>query len=486
MMAIEKIKSEFIESLLKNWRKGNFSEESIALFAFWTTEQQSLEQKKISLRDYLFELVHNKLPTTFIEALGTKDVETILASLKSISKNGVSNQQIFAILYCRYLNTRKYSVKELSSTIGVSERTLRRYVFTGFERLTLEIKQNINEREEGLNPTELDTDQLIGVSPSLKKLSSLIITQSTPYLLSIEGIGGIGKTALAQLLKAHFEKTEHFEEVVWVSARQNEVSLNNTLTLDQGFTSTFDDVITRLSREMGQTHLAGRSTQDKLNVLKNITRQKKSLIFIDNLETIEDIKHLIPALLGLSRPSKVVVTSRKSLSQYEKVQTFPIPELSHQDSQLLIKIELERRGKKLSVDEKTLTSLYEVTGGIPLALKLASAQFGYYPAEEIIEQFRKGKENTRNMYMHIYRQAWMLLDDTAKELLLSMLLISPDGEERDWICEVGGFSKQDFNAGSKQLKGLSLIEFSGSINTPLHRIHRLTATFLQTDILNLW
>ena len=54
------------------------------------------------------------------------------------------------------------------------------------------------------------------------------------------------------------------------------------------------------------------------------------------------------------------------------------------------------------------------------------------------------------------------------------------------ILTLGGFSKQDFNAGSKQLKGLSLIEFSGSINAPLHRIHRLTATFLQTDILNLW
>ena len=67
-----------------------------------------------------------------------------------------------------------------------------------------------------------------------------------------------------------------------------------------------------------------------------------------------------------------------------------------------------------------------------------------------------------------------------------MLNISPDGEDQEWICDIGNLQKDDFRKGLEKLKELSLIEFSGTIERPLYRIHRLTTTFLQTDILEGW
>ena len=182
----------------------------------------------------------------------------------------------------------------------------------------------------------------------------------------------------------------------------------------------------------------------------------------------------------------IVFTSRKSLSSYPSVRILRVPELSFEDSYALVMNEISRLDLPLSADKETIRELYNLTGGVPLALKLATAQFARIPVTEIIRQLRLGEKNAYSMYTYIYRQAWSLLSDTGKMLLLSMLLVSPDGEDREWICNQSNLSSEVFDAGVNELKQLSLLEFSGSIESPRYSIHRLTTTFLHTDILNTW
>ncbi len=235
-----------------------------------------------------------------------------------------------------------------------------------------------------------------------------------------------------------------------------------------------------------QTHLNGFSTAEKLKGLKKVATQNRLLIVLDNLETVNDVDELIPAMLNLTGPSKLLITSRKSLSKFPQVRVFPVPELSFADSRQLILSETGRRGVTLPLSNETMQTLYGLTGGVPLALKLVTAQFGFISAKEIIEQLRAGDKNSQALYQYIYQQAWDLLDDLGKQLLLGMLTISPEGEDRTWICKMNNLSAQEFELGLLQLQRLSLVEFSGSIERPLYRIHRLTTTFLQSNILNKW
>ncbi len=287
------------------------------------------------------------------------------------------------------------------------------------------------------------------------------------------------------MLEAQYKKA-NFEGYAWVNAIQKELSLSGEIAPLDNFASTLDDVVSRLTNQLGQSHLAGLSTESKLNGLKKLTAKKSFLIIIDNLETLEDANNLVPELLKIRGKSKLVFTSRKSLSQYPDLRVFPMPELSLQDSFTLVDGEIKRRGLSLSLSDSIISALYDVTGGIPLVLKLAAAQFGFVPAKDIISQLRLGEEKSQNMYYYIYRQAWMLLNEQGKKLLLSMLLVSPDGEDREWICDMGELSIAEFNEGLTQLKRLSLIEFSGSVEIPRYRIHRLTISFLRTDILKGW
>ena len=492
-MPIEKITSLFIEKLLKTWQKGDFAAEDLKTLNLCLAKSQSLEQERLSLRDKLYHLVLDKLPTPYLNAIATKNLEQVFLALKEFTRDTPSEEGYLTLVYCRYLDIRKYSIGELASAVGVSPRTLRRYLLKGFEIISLEIKAEISKKLPILrihSPEDyfpaMDTDQAMGIDSIIAKISTWILADTTSHAISIEGIGGIGKTLIAKHLWQNLHQKKNFDGYTWVSARQKELSLSGEIAPVDNFASTLEDIVARLAHQLGQTHLAGLSSSDKLKGLKKLVEQNRLLIVIDNLETVSDVENLVPELLKLTGPTKLVITSRKSLSKYPQVRTFPVPELSFENSRLLVISEIQRRGISLPLADETIQALYKVTGGIPLALKLATAQFGFRPVKEIIQELRMGEKNAQNMYIYIYRQAWLLLDDTAKELLLAMLLVSPDGDDRQWICDMGGFSFGQFQDGLEQLKRLSLVEFSGTMEAPRYRIHRLTTTFLQSDILQGW
>ena len=63
---------------------------------------------------------------------------------------------------------------------------------------------------------------LIGVETELKPLLELLGSLGSPWLISLEGIGGIGKTALANALARDVALTGQFRDIAWVSAKQQD------------------------------------------------------------------------------------------------------------------------------------------------------------------------------------------------------------------------------------------------------------------------
>jgi hypothetical protein len=90
------------------------------------------------------------------------------------------------------------------------------------------------------------------------------------------------------------------------------------------------------------------------------------------------------------------------------------------------------------------------------------------------------------MYAYIYRQAWSQLKDSAKQLLLSMLNVSADGEDLAWIRLTSLLPPPEFEAALAQLLDYSLLETVRALPEPNYRLHRLTVTFLQSEILLDW
>ncbi len=207
---------------------------------------------------------------------------------------------------------------------------------------------------------------------------------------------------------------------------------------------------------------------------------------VDNLETLEEYRQLVPALAGMAGVSRFLITTRQTLREYPFVHTIPVAELDRASASELIGAEIARRGRASRISPERFDELYRVVGGLPLALKLVAAQLYLRPLSEILAGFREASVGIDNLYRYLYWQTWQSLDDSARQLLLSFLPSDPEGEDLEFLALMSGQAQAEFYTALKELDQFSLLEVNGDTERPLYRLHRLTATFLQTDILNGW
>jgi hypothetical protein len=211
------------------------------------------------------------------------------------------------------------------------------------------------------------------------------------------------------------------------------------------------------------------------------------LIVIDNLESVGDVDMLLPALTPLARPTRFLLTSRRTMSRHPAVSCRPVSSLSFDDSRALVESELHRHGWNVALKREDMAALYEVVGGAPLALKLVTSQMSRWPLSVLIDDMRRARRRApESLYTFIYQRTWLALDDHARQLLISCLTIAPDGEAIDWLRLMSFLPPDEFDGALDQLLTYSLLQLAGLPDSPRYRLHRLTTTFLQTEILTNW
>lgn len=134
-----------------------------------------------------------------------------------------------------------------------------------------------------------------------------------------------------------------------------------------------------------------------------------------------------------------------------------------------------------------MTRLHNIIGGVPLALKLTAAQLAHLPLDDVMAGLQQAnRQSSERLFTYIYRRTWQLLDEPAKALLLSLLSIAAEGEGAAWLRLMSDLPEDEFETALRQLMAYSLLEVAGSSDSPVYRLHRLTTTFLQTEILLNW
>ncbi|MEM7348488.1 MAG: NB-ARC domain-containing protein, partial [Chloroflexota bacterium] len=169
--------------------------------------------------------------------------------------------------------------------------------------------------------------QLFGVEEAQETVEGRLISKSAPWLIAIEGIGGIGKTTLATVTTHAIWETERFPQIVWISAKQEEylphlgVQTIEQPTLDA---RTFIDT---LLEQLDPALSLSRPPAEKLAMVQQRLKATPHLIIIDNLETVVDYQALLPTLRQLLNPTKFLLTSRYSLREEGDVYSWTLREL---------------------------------------------------------------------------------------------------------------------------------------------------------------
>lgn len=186
---------------------------------------------------------------------------------------------------------------------------------------------------------DFDETGLIGRESELNDLGDLV---SGPWpIITLVGEGAIGKTSLALRLayKILDDTAYDFDSIIWVSAKANQLLPNDIKDLKNSIRNSLD-----LLDEVGSHLGAGKVSDGKLTDLIEYLNTFKILLIIDNLETVidEDMKEFLRSFN--SRDSKIIITSRVGLGDFER--RYPVMNLDERDAVKLLRSLADNRKVK--------------------------------------------------------------------------------------------------------------------------------------------
>jgi hypothetical protein len=333
-----------------------------------------------------------------------------------------------------------------------------------------------------------DLSRLFGADAKLDELIRVIAAPDAPWLVAVTGLGGIGKTSLADVAVRRLSGRSDFVDIAWVSARQDRYTLWDGLEENAAGRPvlSMEGLVEAVARQFDFQDLARLPVAQKWIGLRDRLQARPYLVVIDNLETVADYRELVPRLPDLANPTKFLVTSRHKLHEFPGVFGISLEELSAADSLALLRFEAGLRGlEDIAVaPDETLLPVYETAGGNPLALKLLVGQMHFLSVPQIVADLRQARGSTvGQLYRHIYWRAWQMLGDDERRVLTGMPLVAETGGKLEQIAAVSRLSHERLASALKQLVMLSLVNVRGTPTSRRYGIHRLTETFLLNEVL---
>jgi len=301
--------------------------------------------------------------------------------------------------------------------------------------------------------------KFIGREKEIRKILGVLrpYPHSQEHLISIDGVGGIGKSALAieiayVLMRQDYnaEIEVQFESIIWASAKRNVLTTDGIISRPQ-IIRTLDQIYTTIAVTLGHPQITRLKFDKQFDAIRSLLTQQRTLLIIDNLETIDD-EEIISFLRELPAPTKCIVTSRHRIDV-----AYPIRLLGMEpnEAEALIQNECARRETSLApADSK---KLFTRTGGVPLAMVLSIAQIAKGLGVDTVLE-RLGKQ-TNDIARFCFEFSLEHISPSAWKLLMALSIFSA-GAARDDLGEVAELNEYDRDEGVAELETLSLINHS--------------------------
>lgn len=325
--------------------------------------------------------------------------------------------------------------------------------------------------------------RLVGVEASETAVSAALINETEHFIVSLDGLGGLGKTALADHIARSFVSSTRFEEIAWVTAKHTHLSTMGRLQVESGRPAlTFNMLVDQLANQFDLSKLQDDSQLQRQRLVKHFLRSRACLVVIDNLETAADYHNLLPELRKWQQPTKFLLTSRLRLLDEPGVFSFSLQELPETAAFELIRMEAARTGFAAlqEAPDEELKEIYQIIGGNPLALKLVVGQLRFHSLSRVLKRFSTNRHQNKDegIFDYIYREFWEGLGDSSKTALLALTQAGETGFTFEHLLEVVQLPEEVLEQCLEELVLLSLVDLAGSLKEKRYRLHRLTEAFL--------
>jgi LuxR family glucitol operon transcriptional activator len=305
---------------------------------------------------------------------------------------------------------------------------------------------------------------------------SQVIRQLRPYphsqhpIVTIDGVGGVGKSALALEVAHRYLRGredilpgEKFDAVIWTSAKQNVLTAEGIAPRKQVL-RTIDDVYTTIAVTLEREDIIKAPAEDQSELIRKALTQQRTLLIIDNLETVDD-QAVLEFLRELPAPTKAIVTTRHRIDVAYSIRLHGMPEA---DALKLIEKECEKKNVTLKIDESE--KLFHRTGGVPLALVWSIAQMGLgYGIDNVLANL--GQPNSDIARFCFDSAVERIKETEAYSLLLALSFFATDAN-RNALGQTAGLGRDILGRD----EGLVLLEKLSLINKKESRFSLLPVT----------
>ena len=312
--------------------------------------------------------------------------------------------------------------------------------------------------------------QRVGTAELPAQLAAHLQTTHEPVVIT--GIGGLGKTTLAEAVLHHAMHNQQYVQLLRLEVASG--GMNPDL----------------LYNKLGQA--LGIEVQLPLETQRRILRQRLKtlpyLVLVDNLET--DMTDLVVPLTELCNPSHFVVTTREQPHQRKGILEHVLQELSAEETAVLVRQEADVQQLPLAhAPAELLETIYQAVGGNPLAIILVVGLTKDASLAEVLADVRHAKQlDVREMYKRIYAKVWHAIGEKAQAVLLYFAYSDVATREEflaflqhQWpaLTEAELMDK----VGQLRQRSLLLVHGSPEMAKYQYTVHNLTKTFVQQDVM---
>lgn len=230
------------------------------------------------------------------------------------------------------------------------------------------------------NPPAKQYIELLGRNEDLNELRRLLSLNVRLFCLSIIGMGGIGKTALATEIAHHFmyeyetiPEQDRFDYIIWTSAKFEDYAPTGRQYRDRrNIQSTLLEIYRVIAAQMQLTEIKTADPDTQTEIIIDALNRHRALLIIDNYETITDDTAIREFLLSLSTSqTNVLITSRLE----EPLRGIPhqplyLSGLGHDVARSFIRNFMDA-SPEIQLDKLKIENLIESSHGIPLVLSWA-------------------------------------------------------------------------------------------------------------------